>query len=84
MFAQLGVGSCLAYDADRAVYLVPCSGPHSAEVSRSEDLTTRFPTMPTFEQFSALSDELCPAAGRAWTGGDEPSYATGYYFRFDS
>jgi hypothetical protein len=85
VFAQLGVGSCLAYPQKAYAYfhLVPCSGPHTEEVTRSEDLTTRFPTTPTSDQIGALSDELCPAAGRAWTGGDDPAYVTGNVWQFD-
>jgi hypothetical protein len=83
VFARLGIGSCLAYTDPGSIHLVPCSGPHSDEVSRSEDLPTRYPTTPTIDQISALSDELCPAAVRAWTGGDEPSYTAGFVWQFD-
>lgn len=83
VFAQLAVGSCLAYTDPGAFHVVPCSGPHTDEITLSEDLTTRFPTTPTIDQITALSDQLCPPAGRTWTGGDTPEYTTGYLWQFN-
>jgi hypothetical protein len=84
VFARLAVGSCLA-NADPGIFhVIPCAGPHTDEVTLSEDLTTRFPTTPTIDQILALSNELCPAAGRAGTSGDKPDYTTGYLWQFDN
>jgi hypothetical protein len=64
---QLRVGTCLARsDASPLPWLVPCSGPHTNEVTRTEGLSARFPTMPTTEQDKVVGDELCPVALRAW------------------
>jgi hypothetical protein len=82
VFARLAVGSCLAHTDPGTFQVVPCAGPHNDEVALSEDLTTRFPTTPTIDQITALSNELCPAAGRAWTNGDKPDYTTGYLWQF--
>jgi hypothetical protein len=84
VFARLAVGSCLTSTVGLTVYLVPCTGPHSDEVTSTYDLTERFPTTPTMDQVQSLHDELCPAAGRAWTGGDDPRYTTGYLWHFDN
>lgn len=40
-------------------------------------------TRHAIDLISALSDELCPAAVRAWTDGDEPSYTAGFAWQFD-
>ena len=64
---QLRVGTCLARsDESPMPWFVPCSGPHTHEVTRTEDLSARFPTMPTTEQDKVVGDELCPVALRAW------------------
>ena len=83
MFARLGTGSCLAQADPYAVHLADCGGPHTDEVTSVEDITARFATIPTQEQVQSLSDRLCPAAGRLWTGGDDPRYIPGYLWRFD-
>lgn len=83
VFVQLAVGSCLSYTDPLVFHIVPCTGPHSDEVVLSEDLTTRFPTTPTEDQITTLSEQLCPPAGRAWTGGDAPGYTTGDLWQFD-
>lgn len=76
---QLRIGSCLARsDVAPMPWLVPCSGPHTNEVTRTEDLSARFPTMPTTEQEKAVGDELCPVALRAWIGGDDPGYKVSF------
>ncbi|MBV8996725.1 MAG: septum formation family protein [Pseudonocardiales bacterium] len=79
VFTQLKIGSCLAHPDPASIpQLVPCSGPHTEEITRTEDLTARFPQVPTQDQVQAVGDELCPAALRAWTGGDEPRYAVDF------
>lgn len=72
--AQLKIGSCLAHSDPASIpQLVPCSGLHTDEITHIEDLTARFPEM-TQDNVQTVGDEVCPAALRAWTGGDEPRY----------
>jgi hypothetical protein len=82
VFATIKVGTCLATTADLRSTVVPCSGPHTDEVTLVRDLTTIFATIPTNDQIQTLDNQLCPAAGQAWTGGADQTYTSGYLWQF--
>ncbi|GGM12000.1 septum formation family protein [Dactylosporangium sucinum] len=85
VFARLVVGSCLAETQDMlSVTLVPCSGPHTDEVTRVDGLTDQFPARPTVDQVEALNARRCPAAANAWLGGADPRYTSGYLWWFEN
>lgn len=85
VFARLVVGSCLAETHDlHSAALVPCSGPHTDEVTRVDSLTTQFSTLPTLDQVDALNDQRCPPAANAWLGGADPQYTSGYLWWFEN
>ncbi|WP_432824623.1 hypothetical protein [Dactylosporangium sp. CA-092794] len=83
VFATLKVGSCLAETTDlTTIIIVPCSGPHTDEVTLVRDLTPVFMTAPTGGQIRDLQDELCPPAVAAWTGAGDRRYTSGYIWQF--
>ncbi|WP_238012482.1 septum formation family protein [Dactylosporangium sp. AC04546] len=85
VFARLVVGSCLAETPDlHSATLVPCSGPHTDEVTRVDSLTNQFSTLPTLEQVDVLNDQRCPPAANAWLGGADPQYTSGYLWWFEN
>ncbi len=85
MFATVKVGTCLAVTPNlRSIIIVPCSGPHSAEVTLVRGLTDLFATTPTIEQIRALDDQLCPSAAQAWTGGTDSRYTSGYSWQYEN
>jgi hypothetical protein len=84
VFATIKVGTCLATTADlRSITIVPCSGPHTDEVTLVRDLTVLFATTPTNDQIQTLNDQVCPAAVQAWTGGADQRYTSGYVWQFE-
>lgn len=83
VFATIKVGTCLATTSDLRSTVVPCSGPHTDEVTLLRDLTAMFATTPTNDRIQTLNDQLCPAAAQAWTGGADQRYTPGYLWQFE-
>src|SRR5262249_36579908 len=83
VLAGLTPGNRLARAYPGVLGLVGCAGPHTDEVTSTQDLTRRFSTTPTAETMQALFEETCPAAARRWTGGNDDRYVAGYLWWFE-
>ncbi|WP_026423258.1 septum formation family protein [Actinokineospora inagensis] len=85
VFATIKVGTCLATPSDLYhITTVPCSGPHTDEVTVLRDLTPVFGTMPTMDQIQDFQARTCPDAAQRWLGGGGPQYASGYVWVFEN
>ena len=83
VFATVRVGTCMAEAANlSSIIIVPCSGPHTDEVTLVRDLTSVFAATPTNDQIQALNSQLCPSAAQTWTGGAAQQYSSGYLWQF--
>jgi putative regulator of septum formation len=78
---RLATGTCIAFaEESHSLGVVDCHVVHEYEITGSSDVTGKATTLPTHDQFGALTSDDCTRAGLAYFGGRLPAgVATGWF-----